>query len=82
MEKFFSILPDSAEVFTEWRSIVVAYAVRGAKVHDARLAAAMEVYSLPKILTFNVQDFSRFPFVEAIHPEELLGGRAEGSSSR
>lgn len=71
LEKFFVILPESAEVFEEWRRIVVEYSVRGVKVHDARLAAIMKVYSLEKILTFNTQDFTRFSFIKAFHPEEL-----------
>lgn len=71
LEKFFTILPDSGQVFAAWRSIVVDYAVRGAKVHDARLAAAMKVHELENILTFNVQDFTRFRFIEAIHPETV-----------
>lgn len=61
LEKFFTILSDSNEAFEAWRDNVKAYSVRGAKVHDARLVAMMKVHQLDKLLTFNVQDFTRFP---------------------
>lgn len=75
LEKFFTILPDSSQVFAAWRSIVVEYSVRGSKVHDARLAAVMKAYALDKVVTFNVPDFNRFDFIEAIHPESLVLGQ-------
>jgi hypothetical protein len=37
MERLFPLLPDSPVVYPEWRRLVVAYGVSGAKVHDARL---------------------------------------------
>lgn len=71
LDKFFVILPESGDVFEEWRRIVVEYSVRGVKVHDARLAAIMKVYSIERILTFNTQDFTRFSFIEPLHPEKF-----------
>ena len=40
---------------------VVVHGVKGAKVHDARLAATVLAYKLDSILTFNAADFARFP---------------------
>jgi hypothetical protein len=36
-------------------------------VHDARLVAAMNVHAVPRIVTFDVDDFKRYP-IEVIHP--------------
>lgn len=41
IENFFTILPDTAEIFHHWRRLIVTHEVKGAKVHDARLAAIM-----------------------------------------
>ena len=49
------------ETFRQWRGLIVAHGVKGAKVHDARLAATILAYKLDAILTFNAGDFARFP---------------------
>jgi len=49
------------ETFRQWRGLIVAHGVQGAKVHDARLAATVLAYKLDAILTFNADDFVRFP---------------------
>jgi len=56
-------LPDSDDVHAEWRRLVVLHGVCGKKAHDARLVAAMHVHRVTHILTFNVDDFARFPDV-------------------
>ena len=60
LEKAFSLLPDSDDVYREWRRLVVKYNVAGVQVHDARLAAAMIAHNVTHILTFNVTDFERY----------------------
>lgn len=60
LERFFTVLPESMDVFSHWRKLVVAHGVKGAKVHDAKLAAAVFAYGLDGILTFNADDFARF----------------------
>ena len=71
IETFFTVLPDSMEAFRIWRRLIVEHEVRGAKVHDARLAAIMQAHDIRKILTFNTGDFKRFPHLVALHPTEL-----------
>ena len=66
------LLPGIPAVHTEWRRLLVAHNISGVQVHDARIAAAMRVHGIPRILTLNPRDFVRFPFVEAIHPAQLL----------
>lgn len=39
-------LPESDDVYAEWRRLVVAHGVSGKKTHDARIVAAMLVHGL------------------------------------
>ena len=59
---------ESTDVYSEWKRLVVAYGVTGVQAHDARLVAAMNVHGIGRILTFNVQDFTRYKEIEAIRP--------------
>jgi predicted nucleic acid-binding protein len=67
IERVLTMLPDVPAAYEEWKRLVAAYAVSGAKVHDARLVALMNVHGVRRILTFNTGDFARFG-VEAIIP--------------
>jgi len=51
------------------------YEVKGVQVHDARLAAAMNIHGITKLLTMNTRDFQRFPGIEALQPGEALRRR-------
>jgi hypothetical protein len=53
-------LPDSAQVFYEWRTLVVQYNIIGSSVHDACLVAGMKVHDITRILTFDTGDFARY----------------------
>jgi len=67
IERVLTLLPDSPAVYLEWKRLVALHAVSGAKVHDAKLVAAMNVHGVSRILTFNIADFARYD-VEAIDP--------------
>jgi predicted nucleic acid-binding protein len=71
VEAKFLLLHDSFAVHLEWRKLIVDHHVAGVQVHDARLAAAMRVHGVQRILTFNTKDFDRFDKIEAIHPADL-----------
>ena len=64
-------LPDSDDVYAEWRRLVVAHGVSGKKTHDARLVATMSVHSVTHILTFNTDDFARYPGITVLDPATL-----------
>ena len=66
IEKYFQLLPDNLTTH-----LVENYSVMGVQVYDARLAASMAVYRIPHILTFNLNDFGRFPAITAIHPKDI-----------
>ena len=65
------LLPDREAIYHEWRRLVVAHAVSGVQVHDARLAAAMRVHGVTHLLTLNTSDFERYPGITAVHPASL-----------
>jgi predicted nucleic acid-binding protein len=60
LEGFFSVLPESVEVYSERKRLVAMHEVQGVKVHDARIVAAMNVHGLTRIVTFNADDFRRY----------------------
>jgi predicted nucleic acid-binding protein len=70
-EEKLRLLPDSLAVHEEWRKLLVTHTVSGVQVHDARLAAAMQVHGVKRILTFNDRDFVRYSDIEAIHPRSI-----------
>ncbi len=70
-EERLRLLPDSLVVHEEWRKLLVANNVSGVQVHDARLVAAMRVYGVKHILTFNHKDFARYADIEAVHPRSV-----------
>jgi len=72
IEKAFQLLPDTEAIHTEWRRLVVAYAVSGVQVHDARLVAAMKVHGVQYLLTLNDRDFARFKEVVPLHPSQVV----------
>ena len=74
IEQLFLILPDSPDVYQEWRRLVVKFRVSGVQVHDARLVALMRVNEVSHILTFNFKDFSRYSSEQilAVSPETII----------
>lgn len=71
IERFLTVLADTAAVYGEWKRLVVHHGILGSKVHDAKLVATMNVHGIPKILTFNTEDLARYD-IEAVHPLSLL----------
>lgn len=70
LEALLNLLPDTPAIYTEWRKLVVARAVSGVKVHDARLVAGMQVYGIQNILTLDPRDFVRYG-VTVIRPQNI-----------
>lgn len=44
LERYFTVLPDSALTYSTWRQLAAAHNVLGVKVHDAWLVAAMKAH--------------------------------------
>lgn len=70
-ERFFSFLPDTTEVYKNWRKLVVNHSVSGIQVHDAKIAAAMKAHNIENLLTFNAKDFKRYPDIKAVEPKDV-----------
>ena len=66
-----SILHDTPEVYTRWRRLLVDHAVKGIQVHDARIAAAMQVHGVAHLLTYNPRDFGRYGGITPILPRDV-----------
>jgi len=65
------LLPEAPETFRIWRNLVLRHRVSGIQVHDARIVAAMIVHRVESILTFDLDDFKRYPDIVVIHPDSL-----------
>jgi predicted nucleic acid-binding protein len=75
IERALILLPDLPPTYSEWKRLVIAQGVSGTKVHDARLVAAMNVYGIRRLLTFNVGDFTRYA-IEVLHPSAVVAERS------
>ncbi|HEX5734183.1 MAG TPA: type II toxin-antitoxin system VapC family toxin [Blastocatellia bacterium] len=71
IERLFLLIPDTPAIYGEWKRLVFAYSVSGRQVHDARIAAAMNIQGITHLLTFNKDDFKRFTGIVAVSPVEL-----------
>ena len=73
LKRFFTVLPETEDVFPAWERLVISYQVFGKPAHDARLVAAMQVHGITDILTFDRAGFARYAGIEVIHPDEVRG---------
>jgi predicted nucleic acid-binding protein len=71
IQRLVQIRSDSDAIFNEWKRLVVAYSVRGVQAHDARIVAAMSVYGIANLLTFNAADFRRYSEVTVLAPSDV-----------
>ncbi len=71
LQKVFSLLPETDEVFEKWKTLVKKYHVKGKVAHDARIAAAMIVHGVENLVTLNPRDFKRFEDIKVVSPLDL-----------
>jgi predicted nucleic acid-binding protein len=71
IEGLLTLLPDTPAVYAEWKRIIVEHGVSGVKVHDARLIATMKTHGVSRLLTFDVDDFTRYTGIEVMHPKAV-----------
>jgi predicted nucleic acid-binding protein len=71
IERAFTLLPDGEAVYREWRRLIVAHAVSGVQVYDARLVAVMKVHDVTHLLTLNDRDFARYAGITVVHPSQV-----------
>lgn len=71
IEQVFDLLPDTIEVYKNWRELVINHSVLGVQVHDAKIVAAMKAHNIQNLLTFNAKDFKRYTDIQAIEPKDI-----------
>ena len=71
LKRLFVLLPE-IPLQGEWERLVTTYRVCGRNSHDARLVAAMMVHGTRSILTFNVQDFTRYAGITVLDPRLVV----------
>ena len=71
IERYCQFLPETAAAHHEWKRLIVAYAVQGVQVHDTRLVAVMKTFGITHLLTFEKGNFTRFPGITVVAPDEI-----------
>lgn len=71
-ERLFTILPETAAAYGEWKHLVAAHGVSGLRAYDARLVAVMLAHGIENILTFNTADFKPYTGIRVVHPDDVL----------
>jgi predicted nucleic acid-binding protein len=72
LETLFPLVLDEPGIYKEWRQLVVGYGVKGVRVHDARLVAAMRVHGISHLLTFDDGDFKRYREITVMTPKDAI----------
>jgi len=72
LQNLFPVLSENEDIFIQWRALVTTLKISGKPSHDARIAAAMMVYDVDKILTFNTGHYKRFTKITALRPQDIL----------
>jgi len=67
----FNLIDETPDIYPEWERLVAEHGVLGKNVHDARIAAQMNVNKIGILLTFNTRDFQRFTEIKAIDPSSV-----------
>jgi len=75
LKQLFTVIDDTPAIFPEWERLVTQHQILGKNAHDARLIAAMNVHGIGRILTFNIQDFGRYPGIVALSPHDVIQGQ-------
>ncbi len=58
--RMFRVADETSDVTTRLLSLVQSVPMGGKQIHDANLVATMQAYAIPRLLTHNVADFTRF----------------------
>jgi len=67
-----TLLPETDSIYPEWLDLVMAHGVSGIDVYDARLVAAMRVYRIKNLLTFDARDFTRYSEIQVFQPTDVF----------
>ena len=56
----FSVADETEDVTRNLIGLITAYDIKGKRIHDANIVAAMMTYRIPNLLTMNADDFKSF----------------------
>jgi predicted nucleic acid-binding protein len=76
LDSILTVLHDTPAVYSHWRKLLVEHEVKGVQVHDARIAGAMQVHGIERLLTYNPRDFNRYAGITPVSPEAIVGRSA------
>jgi predicted nucleic acid-binding protein len=71
LKALFLWLDETPAICGVWEQLVASTPVLGKNAHDARFVAAMTVYGLTHLLTFNIQDFRQYPAITVVSPADV-----------
>lgn len=74
IQALFSLLPETPDIYKEWRALVDAHDMRGRQVYDARLVAVMLAHGVTHLLTLNPTHFRRCGDIAVVEPQQLVPG--------
>lgn len=66
------MLEETPVLFRNWLNLVKEHRISGKRVHDARIAAAVQTLRIDWLVTFNEADFRGWN-IEVISPEKAPG---------
>jgi predicted nucleic acid-binding protein len=69
--RFAFLYRDERAILQHWQQLVANYEIKGKAAHDARVVAAMVRHGVKPLLTFNVNDFSRFREIDVLAPDQI-----------
>lgn len=64
----FHVAEDGPAVTDNLLNLMASIPVGGKQVHDANIVATMQAYGIPRLLTHNTADFTRFASIIAVEP--------------
>ena len=73
VERVFQPIAESSRMYDTWKQLVGAYNVVNRPCFDAKIVASMIENAIPRILTFNDQDFKAFAEIKTLNPFDVLG---------
>jgi predicted nucleic acid-binding protein len=71
IQSSFKFIPDPPSTLDKWLELVTKMNAKGKSAHDARLAAVALLIQADAILTFNVDDFRRYPSLVVLDPVQV-----------
>ena len=68
----FTLSPNVPATYWIWEELVRRHRVLGKNAHDAHIVAAMLMFEVSHILTFDLADFRRFYEITVMTPDEVI----------